>query len=192
MDGVFKAILKDGHPDIPFMLSWANQPWTVRWDGVDIPSGDGVILAQTYGNLEEWRKHFDWMVPLFKHPNYIRVNGKVQMMIYDPAHMGDTGKRMFEAWRIWASEDPAIGGMDVIETKIESDNPDSRGPTDAINEFGFRSGGGKDYSQWPNNPARIESIIVAPWCRGITRHATRQTAEAMWWRLRILGFGKAR
>ncbi|KAK6223530.1 hypothetical protein QIS74_03474 [Colletotrichum tabaci] len=142
MDGVLKAILKDGHPDIPFMLNWANEPWTVRWDGVDIPSGDGVILAQNYGGLEDWRKHFDWMVPLFKHPNYIRVNGKVQMMIYNPSHMGDTGKRMFEAWRIWASEDPAIGGMDVIETKIDSDNPDSRGPTDAINEFGFRSGGG--------------------------------------------------
>ncbi|WQF82601.1 Putative glycosyltransferase WbsX [Colletotrichum destructivum] len=150
MDGVLKAMLKDGHPDIPFMLNWANEPWTVRWDGMDIPSGDGVILAQNYGGPEDWRKHYDWMVPFFKHPNYIRVNGKVQMMIYNPSHMGDTGKRMFEAWRIWASEDPAIGGMDVIETKIDSDNPDSRGPTDAMNEFGFRSGGGKDYSLWPS------------------------------------------
>ncbi|TQN65334.1 hypothetical protein CSHISOI_10096, partial [Colletotrichum shisoi] len=150
MDGVLKAMLKDGHPDIPFMLNWANEPWTVRWDGMDIPSGDGVILAQNYGGPEEWRKHYDWMVPFFKHPNYIRVNGKVQMMIYNPSHMGDTGKRMFEAWRIWASEDPAIGGMDVIETKIDSDNPDSRGPTDAMNEFGFRSGGGKDSSLWPS------------------------------------------
>ncbi|KAK1974133.1 glycosyltransferase WbsX-domain-containing protein [Colletotrichum cereale] len=150
MDGVLKAILKDGHPDIPFMLSWANEPWTVRWDGADRPNGDGTLLAQNYGGIEDWKKHYDWMVPLFKHPNYIRVNGKVQMMIYNPSHMGDMGKRMFEAWRIWASEDPAIGGMDVIETKLEGDSPDSRGSTDAMNEFGFRSGGGMDASQWPH------------------------------------------
>ncbi|KAK1985908.1 glycosyltransferase WbsX-domain-containing protein [Colletotrichum cereale] len=157
MDGVLKAMLEDGHPDVPFMLSWANEPWTVRWDGAARPNGDGTLLAQNYGGIEEWREHYDWLVPYFKHPNYIRVNGKVQMMVYDPGNIGDKGKRMFNAWRTWASEDPAIGGMDVIETKIESDNPNSRGPTDAINEFGLRSGGGLDPAEWPKNP-RIHRI----------------------------------
>ncbi|KAF6839182.1 hypothetical protein CPLU01_01920 [Colletotrichum plurivorum] len=149
MDGVIQAMLKDGHPDVPFMLNWANEPWTVRWDGSDNPSG--TLLAQVYGSVEEWRRHYDWLVPFFKHPNYIRVNGKVQMMIYNPAHMGDKGKRMFDAWRLWASQDPAVGGMDVIETKLENDDPNSRGSTDAMNEFGFRSAGSWDANLWTQN-----------------------------------------
>lgn len=155
MDKPLQAMLLDGHPDVPFMLSWANEPWTVRWDGQD--QADGTLLAQIYGDTTAWKKHFDWMAPFFKHKNYIRVNGKVQMMIYNPAHMGHTGKRMFDAWRLWASQDAAIGGMDVIETAIHPDNPSSRGNTDAVSEFGFRSGGGQEITAMPRNgrPHRI-------------------------------------
>lgn len=149
MDGIFKALLEDGHPDMPFMLSWANEPWTVRWDGIDAAKGDGTLLAQDYGGLGDWRRHYDWMLPLFKHPNYIRVNGKVQMMIYSSGHMGDKGKQMLEAWRIWASEDPAIGGMDVIETKTGNDDPETRGQTDAVSEFAPRTGTSLDATTWP-------------------------------------------
>ncbi|KPI43594.1 uncharacterized protein AB675_7155 [Cyphellophora attinorum] len=152
MDGVLKAMLDDGHPEIPFMLSWANEPWTKRWDGVDKANGDGTLIAQHYKDVAGWKEHFDWMAPYFRHKNYIRVNGKVQMVIYNPSHIGDLGKKMFSAWRLWAAQDPTIGGMDVIETALGGDNPDSRGPTDAKNEFGLRSGGEYDATVWPHLP----------------------------------------
>jgi hypothetical protein len=71
------------------------------------------------------------------------------MMVYNPSHMGDLGKRMFDAWRMWAI-DEGLGGMDVIETRIAPDDPMDKGPADAINEFGFRSGGGHDGTAWPS------------------------------------------
>lgn len=146
MDRPLKAMLEDGQPDVPFMLSWANEPWTVRWDGQAWE--DGTLLAQDYGNSTEWRRHFDWMATFFRHPNYIRSGGKVQFIIYASEHIGDTGKRMFAKWRRWAAEDQSIGGMDIIETVWADDDPAARGPADAMNEFMPHSGGGFDNTAW--------------------------------------------
>jgi hypothetical protein len=82
-----------------------------------------------------------------QHPNHIRVSGKIQFVVYNGAHAHDVGKRMFSAWRKWAVEE-GLGGIDIIETRLMSDNPEERGLTDAINEFGFRSGGGHDGTTW--------------------------------------------
>lgn len=60
---VIEAMLADGEPDIPFMLSWANEPWSARWDRGK--SGQ-VLVAQEYGLHEIWRKHFDWLLPFFQ------------------------------------------------------------------------------------------------------------------------------
>lgn len=68
-------------------------------------------------------------------------------MVYNVAHMRDAGKRMFGAWRKWAVEE-GLGGIDIIETRIDGDNPEDRGLTDAVGEFGFRSGGGHDAYAW--------------------------------------------
>lgn len=94
-------------------------------------------------------------------------------MVYNPSHMGDLGKRMFDAWRWWASEE-GLGGMDVIETRISPDNPIERGPVDAINEFGFRSGGGWDGTLWPSID-RLGSVYHRGACvtwDNTPRHAT--------------------
>jgi lipopolysaccharide biosynthesis protein len=37
-------VQRTGRPDFPFMICWANEPWTRNWDGL---SRD-VLLAQTY------------------------------------------------------------------------------------------------------------------------------------------------
>jgi hypothetical protein len=179
MDQVLRAMLTDGHPDMPFMLSWANEPWTVRWDGLDM--ADGTLLAQDYGGIEEWRRHFDWMATYFRHKNYIRANGKVQFMIYYPQHIGDLGKKMFDAWRLWAAEDPIIGGLDVIETLIGGDPASLRGAVDALSEFGVRSLGGNDCTQISQNPrsARVfHRGQLVSW-DNTPRHATDGGGEAL-------------
>lgn len=138
MDHVIQAMLEDGEPNIPFMLSWANEPWSARWDG----NSDGkVLIAQDYGLQQDWKKHFDWLLPFFRHPQYIRSGGKVQFLVYNPAHMGHLASMMFAAWRQWAIEE-GLGGMDIIETRWASGSATwDAHPPDAINEFQPHTGG---------------------------------------------------
>ncbi len=143
MEHVIQAMLEDGEPNIPFMLSWANEPWSARWDGSG--SGGKVLIAQEYGLQVAWRKHFDWLLPFFRHPQYIRSNGKIQFLVYNPTHVGHIGPQMFASWRQWAVEE-GLGGMDIIETRWgegSSQEPDSWTGfrPDAVNEFAPHAGG---------------------------------------------------
>lgn len=179
MDRVLKSMLDDGQPDVPFMLSWANEAWTMRWDG----ASGGTLLDQDYGNTTEWRKHFDWMATYFRHPKYIRSNGNVQIVIYAPNKMDDQGKRMFAQWRRWAAEDPKIGGLDVIETGWWWDYPLGRGHTDAIAEFAPHSGGGLDNTVWERNPrstAVYHRSVLVGWDNS-ARHPTDGEATVATW-----------
>ena len=146
MEKPLELILADGEPNLPFMLSWANQPWIPRWNGAE---QDHALMDQVYGGINDWREHFDWLLPYFKHPLYIRSNGKVQFVVYDPQHVGALGQTMYAAWRKWAVEE-GLGGLDIIETVIQGDNPNSRGMSDAISEFAPRSGANHDATTWVN------------------------------------------
>lgn len=110
MDHILQAMLLDGEPNTHFMLSWANEPWTATWDGLD---SSKVLIAQDYGDITDWRKHFDWLLPFFRHPNYIRSEGKVQFIIYYPAHIDKIAPgakyAMYAAWRKWAAEEGLVG-----------------------------------------------------------------------------------
>lgn len=116
MDHILQAMLLDGEPNTHFMLSWANEPWTATWDGLD---SSKVLIAQDYGDITDWRKHFDWLLPFFRHPNYIRSEGKVQFIIYYPAHIDKIAPgakyAMYAAWRKWAAEEGLIG---MVSTPI--------------------------------------------------------------------------
>lgn len=138
MEHVLQAMLEDGEPNIPFMLSWANEPWSARWDGM---SDGKVLIAQDYGLQQAWRKHFDWLLPFFRHPQYIRSEGKVQFLVYNPSHMGHLAPLMFAAWRQWAV-DEGLGGMDIIETRWDQGSTSWEAhPPDAVNEFQPHAGG---------------------------------------------------
>ncbi|KAJ4420882.1 hypothetical protein N0V82_004061 [Gnomoniopsis sp. IMI 355080] len=192
MDQPLQAMLEDGQPDVPFMLSWANEPWTVRWDGIAI--GDGTLLAQDYGNSTEWRRHFDWMATFFRHPNYIRSNGKVQFIVYASHLIGDTGKRMFAKWRRWAAEDPDIGGLDIIET-LWLVNATDHEPADAINEFMPHFGGGFDNTAWERNDRKgnvYHRGVMVSWDNA-PRHANdNKSVSTIWdhpevWKQSLIG-----
>lgn len=77
-----ERMLIDGEPNIPFCFAWANEPWTKTWDG----SEKNVIIPQNYGDETGWRKHFNYLLDFFKHPNYISVNNKPILQIYRIGH----------------------------------------------------------------------------------------------------------
>src|SRR6186713_2500734 len=72
-------LLKSKRPDFPFMLCWANENWTRRWDG----SEHFVLLRQSYSKLDA-ENHCRFMIPFFSDPRYIKVDNKPVFCFYKP------------------------------------------------------------------------------------------------------------
>lgn len=69
--------LKNKTPDFPFMLCWANENWSRRWDGQD----QELLIKQEYSD-EDDINHFYELLPYFNDERYIRVNNKPVFVIY--------------------------------------------------------------------------------------------------------------
>ncbi len=70
--------------DIPFFLCWANLNLSRKWDIAE----EQLLLKQTYAP-KFWEKFVDDIMPFFKDPRYIRVNGKHVLSIYQPRNIPD-------------------------------------------------------------------------------------------------------
>jgi len=75
-------VLASGQPDFPFMLCWANEPWTRNWDG----QADEILLPQTYE--PGWEADFVTdIAPALADPRYLRLNGNPVLAIYRVMHI---------------------------------------------------------------------------------------------------------
>ena len=75
-----EQMLQNKEIDISFCFSWANEPWSRSWKG----DSQNVIMPQNYGNKEDWKKHFEYLVQFFNDERYIKENGKPMFIIYKP------------------------------------------------------------------------------------------------------------
>lgn len=75
-----EQMLKNKQIDFPFCFSWANEPWSRSWKG----DSKNVIMPQNYGGREDWKSHFDYLLPFFKDTRYIKDHGKPIFIIYKP------------------------------------------------------------------------------------------------------------
>lgn len=81
-------------PDFPFMLCWANENWTRRWDGLN----NEILIKQDY-SFEDDLQHFRFLSEhYFSDDRYIRVNGKPFFLIYRPDLFPDIRKTI-ALWR---------------------------------------------------------------------------------------------
>ena len=111
-----ELILKKGIPDFPFCFSWANESWTRSWNG---QSGK-VLIKQDYGGPNEWKAHFDYLLPFFKDKRYIRYNGKPVFLIYKPRAF-KAMSQMLSCWQLWAVEE-RIEGIYFVGTQTSFDD----------------------------------------------------------------------
>lgn len=86
--------LKHPELDLPFCLSWANEHWTNAW----VDGGSRILIEQRYGNRKEWKEHFDYLLPFFKDPRYMKSDGKPIFIVYRP-ELIDCLSEMLEYWR---------------------------------------------------------------------------------------------
>lgn len=93
-----EQMLNNKEIDIPFCISWANEPWTKAW-----VNEKKVLIPQSYGGVNEWKEHFDYLLPFFKDERYIKVDNKPLMVIYR-AEVIDCLNEMLDYWNNLAKE----------------------------------------------------------------------------------------
>jgi lipopolysaccharide biosynthesis protein len=93
-------VLASGQPDFPFLICWANENWTRRWDGLD----QDILLAQTY-SPDSHRRFISDVIPILRDPRYVRYQGKPVLLVYRIRDIPDVR----DATEIWRAECRAAG-----------------------------------------------------------------------------------
>lgn len=94
MNKPMELMLQDQNIDLPFCICWANENWTRAW----AKKSKEVLIAQTYGNKEDWKDHFYYLLPFLKDHRYIRIDEKPVIVIYRP-ELIPTLQEMLEFWQ---------------------------------------------------------------------------------------------
>jgi len=76
----FDQLLSLNTLEIPFCLAWANHSWTRKWSG----HHNKILLSQTYSGLDDYKAHFEQVLPAFHDDRYIRINGKPLFLVFMP------------------------------------------------------------------------------------------------------------
>lgn len=99
------------HPEIdfPYCFCWANHSWTRAWDGKD----HQILVAQTYGGKDEWEAHLQYLLPFFKDPRYIKIDGKPMLFIYKAGDLENAEERI-QYWNQRLQEE-GIPGIYIVE-----------------------------------------------------------------------------
>lgn len=108
----FQEVLLSGSPDYPFCLAWANESWKGFFHGVN---GRETLIEQQYGSEDDYKEHFYSLLPAFKDPRYIRVDGKPLFMIYSPLSLPDA-RSFISLWQKLAYENGIAGVHFVAQT----------------------------------------------------------------------------
>lgn len=110
LESPIEEVLKSKKPDMPFCFSWANESWSRTWYGFQ----KETLLEQEYGGREDWKKHFEYLLPFFKDARYIKVDNKPLFLIYKPSKF-DQLDSMIECWNELAIKE-GFHGMHIVET----------------------------------------------------------------------------
>lgn len=72
-----EIILNNKDIDISYMLCWANENWTRRWDGKD----QEILIEQDYTKYDP-SSHIEHLLPYFHDDRYAKIEGKPILVIY--------------------------------------------------------------------------------------------------------------
>lgn len=118
--------------DMPFCFDWANETWARTWSKLRVKnawsdireetgdkSGSSVLLEQQYGGEEDWRQHFDYLLPFFLDSRYWKKDNKPVFVIHR-SEMIPCLYEMAEKWNQWARES-GFGGIYWIGVNSSKD-----------------------------------------------------------------------
>lgn len=124
-------LLKWKDINIPFCFNWASESWIRSWSRLDgnvwsekyeggvRDDSNGILVKQDYGTEEEWKAHFEYLLPFFKDSRYIRIGGKPVFIFYRPNEIKPLNK-MVALWRGLANEN-GLEGLYLIGVSANID-----------------------------------------------------------------------
>lgn len=113
--------LKNKDIDMNFMICWANENWTRRWDGKD----KDVIIAQKYLDSDPLDFIKD-VEPILLDKRYIRINNKPVLAVYRPEQFKDY-KKYVSTWRTYFREKHGLELHLVNYMSFENTGPEKFG-----------------------------------------------------------------
>lgn len=120
MNKPIEMMLNDKSLNFPFCICWANHEWSNAWK---TSKKKEVYFSQDYTDKEEWRCHYEYLLPYLKDARYIRINGKPLLVIYD-AEVPEM-KEMLKCWNHWAIQDGINEGITYAYENVMPDiSPD--------------------------------------------------------------------
>ena len=103
--------------DIHYMFIWDNTSWIRTWknirhgnawapnydenaDGND----DGILAELKYGNMDDWHRHFLYLLPFFQDNRYIKIGNKPIFSVFKPDNNNEIIKEIMKYWNNLALE----------------------------------------------------------------------------------------
>ncbi|MDY3745757.1 MAG: glycoside hydrolase family 99-like domain-containing protein [Lachnospiraceae bacterium] len=104
-------LLNDKSIELPFCFAWDNTSWVRSWskfsgnawapkyDKKEVDDqGREFLLKLDYGGEKEWAAHFNYLLPFFKDPRYIKSNGKPVFLFFSTNGI-EKLKQIEDCWR---------------------------------------------------------------------------------------------
>jgi SAM-dependent methyltransferase len=116
-----QEVAATGRPDFPFCVGWANESWTGIWHG----AANRMLIEQQYPGERDWIAHFEYLLPMFFDPRYVRVDGKPLFLLFKPAQLPDCA-RFVECWRELATKH-GLPGLHLVAYEQDTWSPGAHG-----------------------------------------------------------------
>ncbi|MCR4651613.1 MAG: glycoside hydrolase family 99-like domain-containing protein [Lachnospiraceae bacterium] len=121
-----ELLLNHKEININYCFSWANESWTRTWnrgdgntwspknDLANNKSGNGMLMLQEYGTEQDWKIHFNYLLPFFKDDRYIKEANQPMLLIYHPEKI-QCLHSMLKIWNALAIEN-GFDGIYIVST----------------------------------------------------------------------------
>ena len=110
-----EIILKNKDIDIHYMFIWDNATWKRTWSKLSKANvwtstfdneaeqkrtidDNGILAELKYGSYQDWKIHFDYLLPFFKDERYIKINNRPVFTFYQSRNDFRTIKKMVNYW----------------------------------------------------------------------------------------------
>lgn len=109
LDTPAKIINQNKDLNINYFFMWDNGNWKRTWSNVKFSNswaplyeqkndGPEILAELIYGGKEEWKKHFDYLLPYFKDERYIKKDNMPLFGIFNQNNNSQILMQMFDFW----------------------------------------------------------------------------------------------